>query len=126
MAKIRITFVWVLLCLTVIGCQENHLNVSKPVTHIEIYDWESEQLKGVIDDKPFIEKLVKELNSANTASTANLDFRMPDDKLLFKHQEEVLLEIGYFIDLMNVKVKGRYWDFQEDEFYAVRLELPDF
>jgi hypothetical protein len=113
-----------LLFFVLIGCQNYNFNLNKNVTNIEVYDWETKELITTISDKEFIEELVNKLNNTNTGSTANMDFRSPDYKLLFKNDEETVYEIGYYNQVMNLSVKGRYWDFNGDVMYGVELPLP--
>ncbi|WP_096154140.1 MULTISPECIES: hypothetical protein [Bacillus] len=45
-----------------------------------------------IDDKEFFEELVKELDNANTHSTAHNDWALPDYKLIFKINKSVTFQ----------------------------------
>ena len=120
----KVISVILLLSLILIGCQNNNLNLTNDVTSIEVYEWDSEKLIDTIDDKEFIEELVKELDNARTHSTENIDWAMQDYKLLFKHNGEVLFEIGYCKDIQNFGngAEGRYWEF--DKHYEVSTKLP--
>lgn len=122
--KAKLISVLLLLPFILIGCQNNNLNLSKDVSNIEVYKWNSEELVVTIDDKEFIDELVKELDNAKTGSTANMDFESPDFELHFKNENETLLEIGYYKKVMNLDVEGRYWDYSEDTMYNVELQLP--
>ncbi|SDB81901.1 hypothetical protein SAMN05421734_101149 [Pelagirhabdus alkalitolerans] len=113
-----------LMSLFLVGCQQNNLNLSDSVTHIDIYDWESAEKVERIDDQTFIEELVETLDRAHTESTANMDFVSPDYELQFQHNEETLFELGYYVDVMDLGTEGRYWDFNNDEMYDVTMELP--
>ncbi|MYL35658.1 hypothetical protein GLW05_18945 [Pontibacillus yanchengensis] len=124
MIKAKLISVLLLLPFILIGCQNNNLNLSKDVSNIEVYKWNSEELVVTIDDKEFIDELVKELDNAKTGSTANMDFESPDFELHFKNENETLLEIGYYKKVMNLDVEGRYWDYSEDTMYNVELQLP--
>jgi tetrahydromethanopterin S-methyltransferase subunit B len=112
----------ILLSLVLIGCQNTNLNLSGDVTSIDVYEWKSDELVATIDDKEFIDELVKELNGAVTSSTESLDFADPEYKLLFKNQEEIIYEIGYYKKVMNLGIEGQYWEF--DKIYGVKLKLP--
>lgn len=122
--KAKLISVLLLLPFILIGCQNNNLHLSKDVSNIEVYKWNSEELVVTIDDKEFIDELVKELDNAKTGSTANMDFESPDFELHFKNENETLLEIGYYKKVMNLDVEGRYWDYSEDTMYNVELQLP--
>ncbi|MYL54940.1 hypothetical protein GLW08_16520 [Pontibacillus yanchengensis] len=124
MIKAKLISVLLLLPFILIGCQNNNLHLSKDVSNIEVYKWNSEELVVTIDDKEFIDELVKELDNAKTGSTANMDFESPDFELHFKNENETLLEIGYYKKVMNLDVEGRYWDYSEDTMYNVELQLP--
>jgi hypothetical protein len=123
MLKIKSISVILLLAVILIGCQNNNLNLSNDVTRIQVYEWDSEKLIATINDKDFIEALIKELDNAKTHSTANIDWSLPNYKLLFKHDSEVLYEIGYCKDILNFGngAVGRYWEF--DKLYEVSTEL---
>jgi hypothetical protein len=124
MLKFKSISVLLLLSFVLIGCQNNNFNLKQNVTNIEVYDWDTKELITTTSDKEFIEELVNKLNNANTGSTANMDFRSPDYKLLFKNDEETVYEIGYYNQVMNLSVNGRYLDFSEDVMYGVELPLP--
>ncbi|SHG88552.1 hypothetical protein [Ornithinibacillus halophilus] len=123
MREIKLIFILLLFSFVLIGCQNNNLNLSDDITSIEVYEWGSEELLATIDDKGFIKELVKDLDNARTHSTANLDWAMPDYKLLFKHDTEVLFEIGYCKEEQNFGsgAVGRYWE--SDKLYEVSTKL---
>ena len=131
MLKIKLVSVIILFCFILIGCQnddqnlnKNNLNLSADVTSIDVYEWNGEERIETIDDLKFIEELVKELDDAKTHSTAHIDWALPDYKLLFKHDNEVLYEIGYCKEIQNFGdgAVGRYWEF--DKLYEVSTKLP--
>ncbi|GGM41342.1 hypothetical protein GCM10011351_29390 [Paraliobacillus quinghaiensis] len=124
MPKIKSLFVVLLLSFILIGCQNNNLNLSEDVSSIEVYEWSSEELMATIDDKEFINELVKELDNAKTGTTSNMDFESPDFRLHFKSGNETLFEMGYYKKVINLDVEGRYWDFSEDIMYNSELQLP--
>ncbi|MFA9556670.1 hypothetical protein ACERII_05135 [Evansella sp. AB-rgal1] len=64
------------------------------------------------------------LSNADSLSTANMDFANPDYKLVFISREEVVYELGYYNNSMNLGIVGRYWDFQKDGLYGVTKKLP--
>ncbi|MFS0673582.1 hypothetical protein [Ornithinibacillus sp. 179-J 7C1 HS] len=123
MKKIKLIYILLLFSFVLMGCQNNNLNLSDDVTSIEVYEWDSKEQVATIDDKGFIEELVKDLDNARTHSTANIDWAMPDYKLLFKHDSEVLFEIGYCKDEQNFGngAVGRYWE--SDKLYEVSTKL---
>ncbi|SET47505.1 hypothetical protein SAMN05216389_11242 [Oceanobacillus limi] len=125
MQKIKVLSVCLLLSIILIGCQNiNNLNLNEDITHIEVYEWNSEKLMDTIEDQVFIEELTSELDNAKTHSTANIDWAMPDYQLLFKDDNEVLYEIGYCNEIQNFGsgAVGRYWE--SDKLYEVSTELP--
>lgn len=125
MGKIKLISILLLFSFVLIGCQKSNLNLSDDVTSIEVYEWGSEELIATIDEKEFIEELVKKLDSARTASTASMDFESPDFDLHFNNNYgETLFKLGYYKKVMNLDVEGRYIDFSEDIVYNVELELP--
>jgi hypothetical protein len=117
-------FVFLLISVVLIGCQNNNLNIVEDITSIELSYWDSDEIIATFEDKEFINELVKEIDNANTSSTANMDFKSPDYKLLFKNNEDTLFELGYYSQVMKLNVEGRYWDFNKDEMYNVKLKLP--
>ncbi len=118
----KFVFIFLFLLLPLAGCLNNNLDLSQEVTSIEVYKWDSEELWSVIEDQGIIDKLVRELDSANTHSTENIDFPMPDYNLLFKNKETVLYEIGYYSEVVDLGIEGQYWEF--DRIFGVKLELP--
>lgn len=114
--------VLILLSLVLIGCQNTNLNLSRDITSIDVYEWKSEELVATIEDKEFIDELVKDLNNAKTSSTESMDFADPEYKLLFKSLEEIIYEIGYYKSVMSLGIEGQYLEF--DRIYGVKLNLP--
>ncbi|GEM_PF-3395168 len=114
----------VILSVLLVSCQNVNLNISEAVTSIEVYEWNGEELITTIDDEELIAQLVHELDTAETYSTANIDWALPDYKLLIKHDNEVLYEMGYCNDVQNFGdgAVGRYWEF--DKLYGVSTPLP--
>lgn len=115
----KFVFIFLFLLLPLAGCLNNNLDLSQEVTSIEVYGWESEELVSVIDDQEIIDKLVRELDSANTHSTENIDFPMPDYNLLLKNKDTVLYEIGYYSEVVDLGIEGQYWEF--DRIFGVKL-----
>ncbi|QDI90929.1 hypothetical protein EPH95_06835 [Salicibibacter halophilus] len=124
MLKINSVSLLLLLSLFLIGCQNNNLNLSGNVSSIEVYEWDSDEQIAIIEDIEYIEELVIELDNARTETTANLDYELPDYELLFKNDEETVFDIGYYNQLMNLGVEGRYLDVSEDLIYGLELQLP--
>lgn len=122
----KLTFLFCTVLLTVIlsSCSNNNLDLNEDVTSIEVYNYDEDTLVDTIEDEEFIDKLVKKLDKATTHTTANMDFESPDYKLIFKSGEKEVFEIGYYKDVMNLEIEGRYWKGDEDAIYGVKLELP--
>ncbi|UTR10363.1 hypothetical protein MM300_21235 [Evansella sp. LMS18] len=120
--KVKLIFILPFVLLVLAGCLNNNLDLSEEVTSIEVYEWDSEELVAIIDDKEFIDQLLKELDNARTSSTENMDIPMPDYNLMLKNNEKVLYEIGYYKEVMNFGIEGQYWEF--DRLFGVKLELP--
>jgi len=131
MKKKRLLFSALIMFVSLIGCHsdylKNELNLTEEITIIEIYIWDDDILVATIEDKELINKLIKKLNSARTYSTANMDYPLPDYKLVFKNNEQKdIFTIGYYNEIANLGVKGRYLDVRKDVMYEVELRLPIF
>ncbi|NIK11714.1 DUF5301 domain-containing protein [Alkalibacillus almallahensis] len=125
MAKIKFASALLFFTFILIGCQNNNLDLNEEVTSIEVYEWDSEEIVATIDDQEFIEELVKELDSAKTASTAEMSIaRGPDYEVHFNNNGQTLFQINYYKEVMNLGVEGRYQNFSEDIMYNVELRLP--
>ncbi|MCA1010776.1 hypothetical protein [Halobacillus halophilus] len=111
----------VLLFFVLAGCQSN-LDLNDRVASIEVYEWDKNRLVATIVDQEFIKTLVNKLDGARTSSTENMDFEMPDYKLLFKHDKEVIYEIGYYKEVVHLGLEGQYWE--SDQIYGVKMKLP--
>ncbi|MUV37981.1 hypothetical protein JNUCC1_01789 [Lentibacillus sp. JNUCC-1] len=128
--KKSILFLVILLSVSVIGCQDvnhisNQLNLTEDIPSIEVYKWDMDTLHTTIKDPELIMNLVKELNIARTYSTADMDYPLPDYKLVFKDGDNgELFQIGYYKEVVKLGVKGRYLDVSEDIMYQVELQLP--
>jgi hypothetical protein len=121
--KTKLVSILLLFSLVLIGCQDNNLNLSKRVTEIEVKTWQTEEFVTSIKDEEFIKELIDKLNKAKTVTTANADMEMPDFKLYFKHNDEIIYEIGYYKKAVgNNGILGQYWDSKKT--YDVILELP--
>ena len=104
--------------------EDKKFAVSKEVTEIEVLTWNGDQYVTTIEDEVLIEDLVYALENAEINYTWTVSWAGPDYKLLFKHGEEVLYEIGYCETIQNFEggTTGRYWEF--DQLYKVDIELP--
>lgn len=121
----KFLFLILLLSVSLIGCQSNILNLSQNISSIDVYEWDGDTLVTSIEDNELIDELIEELNSANTASTADMDYPLPEYELIFKNDEnEDVFKIGYYNEVMNLGVKGRYLDVNEDIMYQVDITLP--
>lgn len=112
--------------LIFISCQSHSdLNLTEHISSIDVYQWDETTLLMTIDDPKLITELVKLLNRANTDSTANMGYPLPDYKLIFKDSnDQRVLTLGYYVEIVNLGVKGRYIDVPEDIMYQVDLQLP--
>jgi len=118
-----------LLSISLIGCHSNYLsnnlNLTEGIFSIEVYEWDNDTLVNTIKDNELIDGLVKKLNSAKTYSTADMDYPLPDYELIFKNnKQEDIFSIGYYNEVVNLGVKGRYLDVREDIMYQVEFQLP--
>ncbi|MYL52678.1 hypothetical protein GLW08_04930 [Pontibacillus yanchengensis] len=108
-------------CFLIIGCQSSNLKSAEEVTNIEVIEWDGQKRIASIDDKQFIQKIVKALDHAQKESTANMDFKQPDYKLHFNHKEKALFTMGYYKEVIVLNNKVRYFDYQEGELYNVEI-----
>lgn len=120
----KIIIIMLLTIIVIVGCQKSNVAMEENINKIEVLDWHNDEYIATITDENFIKDLQEQFASAKTSSTAAVDFVSPDYKLLFKRDEEITLEIGYYHQIMNLGVEGRYWDFKKDRMYGVSLELP--
>lgn len=113
-----------LVALLVVSCQQNDV-FSGPVTSIEVREWGSGAVIDTITDEDAIDDLVDKLESANTASTADIDIPGPDYRVLFISNGETIQVLGYYLEAKTFKsVKGRFIDWEEGRHYGVTIELP--
>lgn len=118
-------FLSVLLMVILTACSKGNLDLDEDISHIEVYKFNDDILIDTIEDPEFINKLIKELDKAQTESTANMDFESPDYVLIFKNKEdEEVFNINYFEEVLDLGVRGRYWDEEQDLMYKVDLVLP--
>ncbi|MFS0671674.1 immunoglobulin-like domain-containing protein [Ornithinibacillus sp. 179-J 7C1 HS] len=122
MKRVILTGLFFVLCLA--GCQQSSFLIEEDITEIEVVNWETEVLEMTITDQDFIQKLTEELSNADSVSTAKMDFIGRDYKLFLKSGEEVVYQLGYNKEPMNMGVQGRYWDYGEELLYDVLLRLP--
>ncbi|GGA90354.1 hypothetical protein [Ornithinibacillus halotolerans] len=123
--KRGVLFVILFLIISLVGCQNKNLDLTEEIMSIEVYVWKDNSFVTTIEDKEWIDELIEELNKAITHSTADMDYPSPDYKLIFKNaQDEDVFQIGYFIEVVKLGVKGRYVDVYEDVMYKVDLKLP--
>lgn len=106
------------------GCQNNNVITFTDATSIEVYEWDSEVWIATIEDEEFVGALEDELDHAETFGTGTVDWAGPEYRLLFKHGDKELHEIGYSTTLLNFEIGGvgRYW--KAEKLYAVETELP--
>lgn len=125
MFKVKgITFLC-LLSFILIGCQENNLKIKEDVTSVEVHACckDKERLTE-ITDQSFINDLVTKLEHADTGTTAIPYFLPPEYKLYFKADDATVYQMGYFAEVGDLNLEGRYWDFNNDRMYGVDDELP--
>lgn len=124
MRKYGLALAIVMALAVVAACSEDNLEFEgDDVSRIDVSEWQGDEVVDVIDDGDFIGSLVNDLDSANTETTADLDFESPDYRLEFQDDDETLLELGYYEQVMDLGVEGRYWNRSEQLFYKVDREL---
>lgn len=101
-----------------------NFEINKEVTEIEVYTMDDNEYVTTIEDQELIQQLVRALESAEINTTYAVDWAGPDYNLLFKHNGEVLGEIGYCKEVVNLGegATGRYYEFEH--LYKVDIELP--
>ncbi|WP_208559704.1 hypothetical protein [Marinilactibacillus kalidii] len=106
------------------ACQQNDFFVEETsIVKIDILDQKTDRKMATVTDDSFIQSLIKELGTAQTSDTANMDIMSPDYQLVFIDNEgTVVKEIGYYIEVKNFGVSGRYQ--VDGEHIAVTTELP--
>lgn len=125
MFKKRAIPLFFVLLITLVGCRENNLDIKGEVNSIEVYTCCGDgQYITEITDQSFIDDLVKGLEHADTGTTANLSFLPPEYKLYFKAEDETVHEMGYFAEMADLNLEGRYWDFSNKRMYGIDNELP--
>ncbi|MCR6111797.1 hypothetical protein HXA35_15720 [Bacillus sp. A301a_S52] len=113
-----------IVTLSLVACQQNEL-FDETITSIKVEQWESDEEMSTITDESLINDLTAELESANTASTANIDITHPDYRLLFLNGDRVVRELGYYSEEKNFNgTTGRFIDMDEGKHYGVTTELP--
>lgn len=129
--KLFMTLLFVGTILT--GCKESvdqpieridNFHLEHEITRLEVLEWETENLILEITDQAFIQELINELENAESLSTATMNFKGPDYKVLFLNEGKIIYELGYYNRAMNLGIIGRYWDYQQDGLYGARLKLP--
>ncbi|WP_349408679.1 hypothetical protein [Pseudalkalibacillus sp. SCS-8] len=112
----------VLLATMIAACQQDE---NKDELKLEVKKPESEETVAVVTDQAFISKLIEALDKAETISTAMMDLRQPDYKVIIKKNEETLYELGYYTEVMKLGgLAGRYLNREREEFYGVTIDLP--
>ncbi|TVP89300.1 hypothetical protein [Alkalibacterium sp.] len=122
---VQLLFISMFSLILLTGCRSNDLfgDDAENVAAIEVREYVSDELVTTITDTSFIESLVQELESANSASTANLDIPNPDYRLLFMDSDNMVIQdIGYYTEKKDYGVVGRY--LTSDLHLAVTTELP--
>lgn len=125
MISIPYFFITSLFISFLVSCSNNNLQLDEEVSIIEIYEFHSNTLIDTIEDKDFIDELIKQLNKAKTKSTETLDFELPEYELLFKdNQGKEIYKIAYYVEEVNLGVKGRYWNEEKELIFQVSTILP--
>ncbi|WP_217585991.1 hypothetical protein [Lentibacillus saliphilus] len=111
--------------LALAACQQNELFQDETITSITIEKWDSAEVIHTISDETFIDDLISQLETTDTASTADIDIPHPDYRLVFFDDDRVVKELGYYIEEKNYKgVTGRYIDMKAGNHLGVTTELP--
>ena len=88
---------------------------------MNIFKWDSGERIGTISDQGVIDTLVNDLQNARSSSTANMDFALPDYRLVFIHDDRTIFKVGYYKEIIDLGVTGRYW--WKDRMYNLTMEL---
>ncbi|WP_100333847.1 hypothetical protein [Bacillus alkalisoli] len=114
-----------LFFVPLVACQQQVCLMSPEtdVTLIEIVKWDTMEHVAYLDDLALIRKLIRELDSAETLSIATRNIAAPEYKLLFFQQETKLYELGYYLEVMNIGLSGRYLDYNSEGLYGVTIRL---
>ncbi|MDX5474018.1 MAG: hypothetical protein LPK00_00655 [Bacillaceae bacterium] len=94
------------------------------VTLIEVVTWDSLENVGYLDDLALIRKLVRELDQAETMSIANRNIAAPEYKLKFFKRETKLYELGYYLEVIDIGLSGRFLDESSEGLLGVKIRLP--
>ena len=125
----RSWLMYVLLLLVFVplaACQQpvGLISSETEVTLIEVVNWDTLEHVGYMDDLALIRKLVRELDQAETISIANRNIDAPEYKLIFFEQEKKLYELGYYLEVMDIGVSGRFLDEKSEGLLGVKIRLP--
>lgn len=121
----RLSFVSLFFVMVLAGCRSNDLfgDESENVSSIEVRDYDANELVTTITDSSFIDSLVRELEYANSSSTATINIPNPEYRLLFLNSEDnIIRDIGYYIEENDFGVVGRYY--ASGLYLAVITEIP--
>ena len=115
-----------LIFVPLVGCQQpvGLLSSEKEVTLIEIVTWDTLEHVGYLDDLALIRKLVRELDQAENMSIANTNIAAPEFKLIFFEQETKLYELGYYVELLDIGLAGRFLNESSEGLLGVKIRLP--
>ncbi|MBM7541998.1 hypothetical protein [Amphibacillus cookii] len=123
MKRLNYALLFVFLNLFLFGCQQHEL-FDQEITSIDILTWDDQEQVGKLTDPDFIAELADHLETAESASTANLDIPNPDYLLRFNHQEETIQQIGYYNEEKTFnQVTGQFINIESSELYNVSIDL---
>ena len=117
-----------LFFIPLVACQQpvSLISPETEVTFIEIVKWDTLEHVGYFDDLALIRKLVRELDRAETMSISNRNIAVPEYKLLFFEKEKgtKIYELGYYLEVMNIGLSGRFLDEKSEGILGVKIRLP--
>lgn len=127
MCRLCTLFLSTVVLFAIAGCNDaDNLDFeAEDVSSIQVVEWQGGDEVVRIEDRSFIDELVEALDTADTGTTSDLDMMLPEYRVEFQDEEEILIELGYCERVMNLGgVDGRYWNRSEQVMYEVERELP--
>ena len=114
-----------LFFIPLVACQQQVCLISPEteVTLIEIVKWDTLEHVAYMDDLALVRKLIRELNSAETMSIDTRNIVAPEFKLLFFQENTKLFELGYYREVLDIGLAGRYVG-ETEGLYGVIILLP--
>lgn len=115
---LRMTIYTAFLLLILTGCQK------ETSLSIEVFEFQTDEYIETIKDEDVIKDLIGKLEKAEIVRTEMMDFVLPEYKLIFKNNDKILYELGYYQESLKFgDVEGHYWSQSEDKFYGVKVPL---